>query len=173
VRLPRVLGGSPISRAIMILMDGFVDPSKLYPGREQQGERLTRLCKIAMAGNGMTVFSLGSVLACYAKLPYCPHLDNCLRAAKGRRSNQAAGAWRGPIGIKPGRIYPRSPPDQPSDSPTTKDCSALQSLVPVISRMVASQGGMDSVIVVPLTCGVSASAVTPLESGTSCYAACD
>jgi hypothetical protein len=35
------------------------------------------------------------------------------------------GAWRGPIGIKPGRIYPRSPPDQPSDLPTTKDCSAL------------------------------------------------
>jgi hypothetical protein len=26
-----------------------------------------------------------------------------------------------PIGIKPGRIYPRSPPDQPSDLPTTKD----------------------------------------------------
>jgi hypothetical protein len=35
------------------------------------------------------------------------------------------GAWRGPIGIKPGRIYPRSPPDQPSDWRTTKDCSAL------------------------------------------------
>jgi hypothetical protein len=35
------------------------------------------------------------------------------------------GAWRGPIGIKPGRIYPRSPPDQPSDWPATKDCSAL------------------------------------------------
>jgi hypothetical protein len=38
------------------------------------------------------------------------------------------GAWRGPIGIKPGRIYPRSSPDQPSDWPTTKDCSALTSL---------------------------------------------
>jgi hypothetical protein len=35
------------------------------------------------------------------------------------------GAWRGPIGIKPGRIYPRSPPDQPSDWPATKDCGAL------------------------------------------------
>jgi hypothetical protein len=31
------------------------------------------------------------------------------------------GAWRGHIGIKPGRIYPLSPPDQPSDLPTTKD----------------------------------------------------
>jgi hypothetical protein len=34
------------------------------------------------------------------------------------------GHGEGHIGIKPGRIYPRSPPDQPSDSPTTKDCGA-------------------------------------------------
>jgi hypothetical protein len=31
-----------------------------------------------------------------------------------------AGAWRGPIGIKPGRIYPRSPPDQPRISPPSR-----------------------------------------------------
>jgi hypothetical protein len=30
----------------MILMDGFVDPSKLYPRREQQGERPTRYEKL-------------------------------------------------------------------------------------------------------------------------------
>ena len=44
------------------------------------------------------------------------------RVADGVR--RLAGAWRGPIG-KPGRIYPRSPPDQPSDWPATKDCGAL------------------------------------------------
>jgi hypothetical protein len=37
-------------------VDGLVDPSKLYPGWEQQG----RLCNIGMAGNGMTVFLLGT-----------------------------------------------------------------------------------------------------------------
>jgi hypothetical protein len=36
--------------------------------------------------------------------------------------HRLAGAWRGPIGIKPGRIYPRSPPDQP------RICLQLKSL---------------------------------------------
>jgi hypothetical protein len=40
---------------------------------------------------------------------------------RGRPGPPAQGAWRGHIGIKPGRIYPRSPPDQSSDLPTTKD----------------------------------------------------
>jgi hypothetical protein len=40
---------------------------------------------------------------------------------RGRPGPLAQGAWRGHIGIKPGRIYPRSPPDHSSDLPTTKD----------------------------------------------------
>jgi hypothetical protein len=36
--------------------------------------------------------------------PYVPGVVDGVR--------RLGGAWRGPIGITPGRIYPRSPPDQ-------------------------------------------------------------
>jgi hypothetical protein len=60
------------------------------------------------------------------------------------------GAWRGPIGIKPGRIYPRSPPDQPSDFPTTKDCSAL---IPNLSTTAV--GDFISAQISSLGCGAA------------------
>jgi hypothetical protein len=39
-------------------MDGFVDPSKLYPRRQRQAENLSQPCKIAMTRTAMTVFLL-------------------------------------------------------------------------------------------------------------------
>jgi hypothetical protein len=76
---------APNSNAIMILMDGFIDPSKLNRG-QQQAERLIQLCKFAMTRSAYDRF-FNRLDALAMQLPHGRLLRCCaaalLRCASG------------------------------------------------------------------------------------------